>query len=38
MVSHGYNVDTDEIVILPNQPLFYFNYGFDRESGEMVLK
>lgn len=38
MVSHGYDVNTDSIVVLPNQPLFYFDYYFDRESGEMILK
>jgi hypothetical protein len=24
MVSHGYNVTTDELVVLPSVPLFYF--------------
>ncbi len=37
MVSHGYNIDDDSIVILPNLPIYCFNYKFDNEVGEYVL-
>jgi hypothetical protein len=38
MVSHGYNVTTDDIVILPSVPLFYFDdVKFDSEVGEYIL-
>jgi len=38
MVSHGYDVNTDQIVVLPNVPLVYFNHRYDSESGEWILK
>jgi hypothetical protein len=38
MVSHGYNVTTDELVVLPSVPLFYFDDAkFDSEMGEYIL-
>lgn len=38
MVSHGYNVTTDELVVLPSVPLFYFDDAkFDSEVGEYIL-
>jgi hypothetical protein len=38
MVSHGYNVTTDELVVLPSVPLFYFGDAkFDSEVGEYIL-
>jgi hypothetical protein len=37
MVSHGYNVTTDELVVLPSVPLFYFDAKFDSEVGEYIL-
>jgi hypothetical protein len=37
MVSHGYNVATDDIVILPSLPIFYFNVKFDSDVGEYIL-
>jgi len=38
MVSQGYNVTTDDIVILPSVPLFYFDDAkFDSEVGEYIL-
>jgi hypothetical protein len=37
MVSHGYNVTTDELVILPCVPLVYLNAKFDFEVGEYIL-
>ena len=38
MVSHGYNVTTDELVTLPCVPLFYFHDAkFDSEAGEYIL-
>ena len=38
MVSHGWNTDTDRIVILPNLPLFCFDYKYDLDIGEYILK
>ena len=38
IVSHGYDIDTDKLVILPQMPLFYFPHEFNREIGEWVLK
>lgn len=34
-VSHGYDTNTDKIVILPNDPLGYFNPKWYK--GEWVL-
>lgn len=38
MVSHGYDVDTDQTVILPTQPLFCFDHKYDLDIGEYILK
>jgi hypothetical protein len=38
MVSHGYNTETDELVVLPSVPLFHFDDAkFDSEVGEYIL-
>jgi hypothetical protein len=37
MVSHGYNTETDELVVLPSLPIFYFNVKFNSEVGEYIL-
>lgn len=39
-VSHGYNTETDQNIVLPQIPLFYYDgdYYFDRSIGENVLK
>lgn len=36
-VSHGYNVETSDMVILPNNPIIYFDCKFNTEVGEYVL-
>jgi hypothetical protein len=37
MVSHGYNTETDELVVLPNSPLREFDYSFDSVRREYIL-
>ena len=37
MVSHGENLTTGQSVIIPNEPLSYFDYYFDKNLGEYVL-
>ncbi len=37
MVSHGYNTETDELVVLPNSPLREFDYSFDSVHREYIL-
>jgi hypothetical protein len=38
IVSNGYDVNTDQIVILPQQPLTSFDVFYNSEMGEWVLK
>lgn len=37
MVSHGYNTETDELVVLPSSPLREFDYSFDSVRREYIL-
>jgi len=37
IVSHGIDTLKDKVVVLPNLPLNYFDYHFDKELGELVL-
>lgn len=37
MVSHGFDTTTDRLIVLPIQPLFYFDHHFDSEIGEYIL-
>ena len=37
-VDYGYNVETGEIVIIPQVPICYVDHKFDSEIGEYILK
>lgn len=38
IVSHGINLDTDQVVTLPQLPVNLIGATFDPEMGEYVLK